>query len=460
MITKKGIKFKFIPLLALVIVIGVVIKIKSLFGQYQNKIYPHVYLNSIYIGEKNISTIASLIDDINQQLLQKKILIVYKEQPIATFSGKQLDLHFDKEKILKISTSVGREKNIFQRLINLTNIFLLKKKIVIKEKVKFDRKILTDFIQYLENLYNKPAKNALFKFNKGRVIAFRKEENGLEILSDKFLKDIEKIIDNDSKYEKINIKTKIIFPEITLAKSNNFGIEEKITSGSSNFSGSIPERIFNINLAASKFNGILIPPGKIFSFNETIGEVSTHFGYKKAYVIKEGKTILDDGGGVCQVSTTLFRAVLNAGLPILERTAHAYRVHYYENDSQPGFDATVYAPYVDFKFKNDSPAYILIETAIDKENNVLLFNLFGKKDKRKVFISPVTIWDIASPPETKYQEDPTLKKGIIKQVEWPASGAKTSFNYQVIKEGKIIFEKTFYSYYQPWPAVFLVGTSE
>lgn len=460
MITKKGIKYKSIPLLVLVILISVVIKKNSLFEQYQNRIYPHVYFNSIYIGEKDISTVALLIDDINQQLLQKKVSIVYKEQPIATFSGKQLNLHFDKEKILKISTSIGREKNIFQRLINLTNIFLLKKKIVIKEKVKFDRKVLTDFIQYLENLYNKPAKNALFKFNNGRVIAFRKEQNGLEIISEKFLKDIEKVTENDSKYEKINIKTKIIFPEITLAKSNNFGIEEKIASGSSNFTGSIPERIFNINLAASKFNGILVPPGKIFSFNETLGEVSTLFGYKKAYVIKEGKTILDDGGGVCQVSTTLFRAVLNAGLPILERTAHAYRVHYYENDNQPGFDATVYAPYVDFKFKNDSPTYILIETVIDKENNVLLFNLFGKKDKRKVFISPVTIWDITSPPETKYQEDPTLKKGTIKQVEWPAWGAKTSFNYQVIKEEKIIFEKTFFSYYQPWPAVFLVGINE
>ena len=459
MITKKFFYLTLLTILVLIFVFGYGEK-KFLINPYQNKTFPQIYFNHHYLGEKDKHQIELIIDKLNQRLAQEKFLIFYDNHPIATFSGKQLNLHYDKEKIIKKAYLIGREKNIPQRLINLTNIFLLKKKIVIKEKVKFDRQILTDFIQSLENLYNKPAKNALFKFENGRVITFMKEENGLEILSDNFLKDIEKIIENGSKNKKINIKTKIIYPEITLAKSNNFGIEEKIGSGSSNFSGSIPERIFNINLAASKFNGILIPPGKIFSFNKILGEVSSFFGYKKAYVIKEGKTILDDGGGICQVSTTLFRSVLNAGLPILERTAHAYRVSYYENDSQPGFDATVYSPYVDFKFKNDSPAYILIETIVDKENNLLLFNLYGKKDGRKIFISPVVIWDLLPPPETVYQEDPTLKKGVIKQIEWPAWGAKTSFNYQVIKEGKIIFEKTFFSYYQPWPAVFLVGTSE
>ena len=459
MITKKFFYLTLLTIFVLIFVFGHGEK-KFLINPYQNKTLPQIYFNHHYLGEKDKHQIELIIDKLNQKLAREKFLIFYDNHPIATFSGKQLNLHYDKEKIIKKAYLIGREKNIPQRLINLTNIFLLKKKIVIKEKVKFDRQILTDFIQSLENLYNKPAKNALFKFENGRVITFMKEENGLEILSDNFLKDIEKIIENGSKNKKINIKTKIIYPEITLAKSNNFGIEEKIGSGSSNFSGSIPERIFNINLAASKFNGILIPPGKIFSFNKILGEVSSFFGYKKAYVIKEGKTILDDGGGICQVSTTLFRSVLNAGLPILERTAHAYRVSYYENDSQPGFDATVYSPYVDFKFKNDSPAYILIETVVDKENNLLLFNLYGKKDGRKIFVSPVAIWDLTSPPETKYQEDPTLKKGVIKQVEWPAWGAKTNFNYQVIKEGKIIFEKTFFSYYQPWPAVFLVGTSE
>lgn len=460
MITKKNTTFKFIILLALTTLIGLIIKKNLSFKEYQNKVFPNIYINNIYIGGKDQSTVNLIIDEVNQRLFEKKLLVIYNTQPIATFSGSQLNLHYDKEKLLKKSYLIGREKNFFQRLISLTNIFLFNKKVTIDEKIKYDRSILIDYVQYLKSLYNKPAKNALFKFENNRVISFRKEENGLEIDSSNFFNDFEKIIQNDSKIQQITIKEKIILPEITLAKANDFGIEEKIGSGSSNFSGSISERIFNITLAASKFNGILIPPQKILSFNETLGEVSSVLGYKKAYVIKEGKTILDDGGGVCQVSTTLFRAVLNSGLPIIERTAHTYRVSYYENDSQPGFDATVYTPYIDFKFKNDTPSYILIETEIDKEKKLLFLNLYGKKDGRKIIISPITIWDISPPPEAKYQEDATLKKGVIKQVEWPAWGAKTSFNYQVIKEGKIIFKKTFFSYYRPWPAIYLVGAME
>ncbi len=187
-------------------------------------------------------------------------------------------------------------------------------------------------------------------------------------------------------------------------------LKKLLSIGKSDFSHSIPERIHNIILASSKFNGILIPKDKIFSFNEIVGEISSLTGYKPAYIIKQGKTVLGDGGGVCQVSTTLFRAALNAGLPIIERIPHAYRVSYYENDSKPGFDATVFAPNVDLKIKNDTPAYILIQTEVDKEKNLLFFKLYGKKDNRKIEISPVTIWDVTPPPPPLYQDDPYFKK--------------------------------------------------
>lgn len=147
-------------------------------------------------------------------------------------------------------------------------------------------------------------------------------------------------------------------------------------------------------------------------------------------------------------------------MPIIERNPHAYRVSYYENDSKPGFDATVFAPNVDLKIKNNTPAYILIQTEVDKEKNLLFFKLYGKKDNRKVEISPVSLWDVNPPPSPLYQEDPTLKKGVIKQIDFPAWGAKTNFHYKVIKDGKTIFEKDFFSSYRPWQAVYLVGTAE
>jgi vancomycin resistance protein YoaR len=319
------------------------------------------------------------------------------------------------------------------------------------------------FIENMQQKYERPARNALFTFENGKVVAFRKEEPGKELLIDDFYKNFKQaIFDLKEKSGKktIILSSRIIEPEITLAKSNRFGIEELIGEGKSNFSHSIPERIHNIILASSKFNGVLIPKNKIFSFNETVGDISSLTGYKPAYIIKEGKTVLGDGGGVCQVSTTLFRAALNAGLPIIERHPHAYRVYYYENDSKPGFDATVFAPSVDLKIKNDTPAYILIQTQIDKENNLLYFYLYGKKDGRLINISPVKIWDVAPPPPPLYQEDPTLKKGIVKQIDFAAWGAKANFHYKVTKDNQILFEKDFFSSYKPWQAVYLVGVGE
>ena len=165
-------------------------------------------------------------------------------------------------------------------------------------------------------------------------------------------------------------------------------------------------------------------------------------------------------GGVCQVSTTLFRAALNAGIPIIERTAHAYRVGYYENDSKPGFDATVFAPSPDLKIKNDTPASILIQTEVDQENNLLYFRFYGKKDGRRIEISPVTVYDVVPPLPEIRQDDPTLKKGVTKQVDFPAWGAKAVFNYKVYQGAKTIFEKEFFSSYRPWQAVYLVGTAD
>ena len=128
---------------------------------------------------------------------------------------------------------------------------------------------------------------------------------------------------------------------------------------------------------------------------------------------------MGDGGGVCQVSTTFFRAALNTGLPITERHAHAYRVGYYENDSGPGLDATIFSPDVDLKIKNDTPGAILIQTEIDKENNLLYFRLYGKKDGRTAEISPVTVTSEQPPLPPLYQDDLTLKKGVTKQINFP-----------------------------------------
>lgn len=429
----------------------------------EGKIYPNVYIDNVNTGGKTKKEIISVFSKKNKDLGKSRITVVYKEIPIATLSAQKLNLKSDIEDMTERAYLIGRVSHLPSKIYQKLGTVLNLARYDFQTKISYDKNVASDFITNVEQRYNKSAKNALFKFENNRVVSFRQEEKGVSLQSEKFLKDIDDVVlgfKNSHGEKTIILSDKIIEPEITLAKANQFGIEEEIGEGKSNFAGSIPERIHNIILASSKFNGVLIPAGEEFSFNQTVGDISSITGYKPAYIIKGGKTVLGDGGGVCQVSTTLFRAVLNTGLPIVERVAHAYRVGYYENDSKPGFDATVYAPSVDLKFKNDTPASILIQTEVDPATSSLTFRLYGKKDGRGVEISPVLVYDVQPPLPEIRQDDPTLKKGVVKQVDFPAWGAKATFTYKVTKGSDVVFEKKFFSSYRPWQAVYLVGTAD
>ncbi len=431
--------------------------------KYANRIYPTVYINNVKVGNMSTEKVKELFEKKNKELQKASINVEYNKTQIATFSATTLRLKYDATGIADRAYLIGRSSHfpsrIYQQIASIMGFRAFNFAIYPEYDENYVKERLTTF----EESYNAPAKNALFKFEDGKVNEFRQEKNGAEIESQRFLEDIDKTIKSFTKTPAVitvSLRSRVLKPEITLAEANKFGIEELIAEGKSDYTHSIPERIHNVLLAASKFNGVLIPKGKVFSFGETIGDISALTGYKPAYVIKNGKTVLGDGGGVCQISTTLFRAALNAGLPITERHAHAYRVSYYENDSKPGFDATIFSPTVDLKFLNDTPASILIQTEVDEENNLVTFKFYGKRDNRKVEISPVTVYDLQPAPAPVYQDDPTLKKGIVRQVDFAVGGAKASFDYKVIKDGKVHFEKNFFSAYRPWAAVYLVGQAD
>jgi vancomycin resistance protein YoaR len=326
----------------------------------------------------------------------------------------------------------------------------------------FSDKRIALLIAKLTEQINRSPQNAVFRFENGKVMEFLPAKDGYIVDKEQFqikLTEALNLLDSgEEKTTTISVPINKTAPKTMTSDVNDLGINELIGKGESRFAGSISSRIYNVNLAASKFNGVLIPPGETLSFNKILGDVSALTGYKQAYIIRNGQTVLGDGGGVCQVSTTLFRAALNAGLPILERRAHAYRVGYYEQGSPPGLDATVYDPTTDFKIKNDTEKYILIQTKTDTKNLTLVFELYGTSDGRKSTITKPATTNSTPPPEDLYIDDPTLPSGTVKQIDWKAWGAKVTFKYSVEKNGNKIYEKTFVSNYQPWQAKFLRGT--
>lgn len=461
------IAYKKIAVVFLIIIFFfLILFLKSFFyweSYLQNRLYPNVYIDDINFGKKTKVEIIDFFNKKNYSLNNVIFLIELDKQPIASLSGQQINLHYDGEGLAERAYLIGRSTNRLSRYHQKISAIFFNQPFQINSSLDFDKEIVQQTVNRLEESYNKPAKNALFKFENGKVVSFTQEAAGLELKSQEFIESFSRTvfeIKQKPSHKIITINKKILKPEITLAEANSFGIEELIGEGRSNYTHSISERVHNLILASSKFNGVLIAQGKTLSFNQTVGDISSLTGYKPAYIIKGGKTVLGDGGGVCQVSTTLFRAALSSGLPIIERSPHAYRVSYYENDAKPGLDATVFAPSVDLKIKNDTPAYILIQTEVDKSNKLLYFRLFGKKDNRQIETSTPSLWAVQPPPEPIYQDDPTLKKGVIKQVDFPAWGGKASFRYKVTYTDDQIMEKTFFSSYKPWQAVFLVGTAE
>jgi vancomycin resistance protein YoaR len=247
-------------------------------------------------------------------------------------------------------------------------------------------------------------------------------------------------------------------PQVATENAESLGIEELISEATTYFKGSSQGRMHNIQVAASRFHGLVIPPGGTFSFNEHLGEVSAATGYEESIIIWGNRSAVGIGGGVCQVSTTAFRTAFWGGYPIAERWAHGYRVGWYE--PPVGMDATVYSSQSDFKFVNDTSHYLLIETETDLKGGTVTFRFYSTKTGRTVEIEGPFEANVVPHGPDVHREDPTLPEGTTKQIDWAHDGVDVTV-YRIVKEDdKVLWKDTFFSRYRPWQAVYLVGTGK
>ena len=428
---------------------------------YKDAVIPGVYVDNLSVSGKSKQQVQQIYDNKNKQIENTTFSFTFGDLA-ATASAKQLGIGYDSDLISQQVDSLGKSSNLFTNIFIVINSYM--SGITLKSSFTFDTDKFAALIKPLQEKAYKEPVDAQFVVEDSRVTTFKNSEDGtqLDIASaQKFMEaSLSKAIKSgQTQTFAYEIPRIVLKPDVTTEEANSFGIVEEIGTGTSLFYHSIPNRIHNVKHAASKVTGILVKPGEEFSFVKYLGDVSRSTGYACAYVIQNGRTVLGDGGGVCQVSTTLFRAILNAGLPITERHPHSYRVSYYEEDSPPGLDATVFYPSVDLKFINDTGNYILIQSVVDPEALRLTYTLYGKKDGRTVEISKPSVGGYISAPEPLYQDDPSLPKGTTKQIDFAAQGATASFK-RVVKDrnGKVIIDEKFSSKYSPWRAVFLVGT--
>ncbi len=229
------------------------------------------------------------------------------------------------------------------------------------------------------------------------------------------------------------------------------GIEKIIAVGESNFTGSSSSRRQNIAAAKELFNGVIIKKGRSFSFNKFLGDISEEKGFVRELVIKGNETEKELGGGVCQVSTTVFRAAFSGGLPIVSRRNHSYAVPYYKPF---GLDAAIYLGALDFRFKNDTPGDILIQAFIEKDD--LFFVFYGTDDGRDIVLNGPFISDYKKAPDAIVYETEDLPPGETEQISGAHDGFRAEWIRKIEKNG-VMKSETFVSNYRPWSARIFKG---
>ena len=236
------------------------------------------------------------------------------------------------------------------------------------------------------------------------------------------------------------------------------GIKELVSTGETSFKGSPANRINNIQVGIGRFNGVLIPPQAEFILGDTLGPVDASTGYKKELVITGDKTVPEYGGGLCQVSTTIYRGALWAGLEITKRKNHSYAVSYYDPQ---GLDATIYPPTVDLYFINNSDHYLLMQTMTTEDGKAYV-NYYGSKDGRKVTLMGPHYYNNvgAPPPRTEYTDK--LAPGEKEKLGEAHPGFQASWYRQVSfsETGKAPLKEHIFSSYQARPLYYLVGGKE
>jgi len=320
--------------------------------------------------------------------------------------------------------------------------------------VTVDKAKIRDFFAALAEEVKQDPKEGRFRLENGRLVPIAPSQDGQFLEMDALVSAVAAAINSDKR--SVELPITVVKSKVPLENAEKLGIREKIEERSTYFGDSIPERAFNIKLAAERLNGTIVAPGEVFSFNDAIGEVSFEAGYALGFAIFGDMTQPDPGGGICQVVTTTFQSVFWAGYPIVERYPHAYRMRRYE--PPPGLDATVYAPYADFKFKNNTDDYILIQ-AYTSEGRVYVA-LWGTRPNWTVTASEPVLENIHPADRTIIRQyTSALATGREVWAETAEDGVDITIK-RWVREGDKERQDTFFSRYRPERNLLLIGTGE
>ncbi len=492
--TKKKRKIRKILIIATVITIAIVALVSTIFAllnMNKTSIVSGVKIEGIDVSGLSKSAAKEKLENIYKEKLEKEIPAQYTEYE-TTINATVLETTYKIDEAVDKAISIGREDNIF--INNYKILWAMLGKTDFKVEMQLNEEIARKTIEDIgTNLPGVMVESAYY-IEDGKL-KITKGQEGIKIDSDAMLEKIKNQLDNieitnkainipvqkatPAKIDIDKIHTEVykevkdayytkdpftIYPEvegvdfdveaarqlletdqeeyvidliITKPKvtTDQIGTEafpDQLGTFKTNYDGGDVDRTTNLRLACEKINGKVVLAGETFSYNKTLGPRSAATGYKNAKVYSAGEVVDGIGGGICQISSTLYNAVLRANLGIVERRNHQFVTSYVE----AGMDATVVYGTTDFKFKNTRKYPIKIVASA--KNGVATVSIYGIKEAEEYTFSFRTVTISTLPTSTKYIDDPTLAPGVEVVKQKGANGRKTETYMYKMLNGKIV----------------------
>jgi vancomycin resistance protein YoaR len=394
---------------------------------YKSAIYPGVYVEGIDLGKKNLKEAENLLKKKYQQPVIDRKVLIHAGNKDYTLDYKNLDINYNIQEALEEAYSYGKNGSIFQRYKNIISPSTKK----LKLPVVYNEKFIDGFLSSIEREVNKEPVNAGVAVSKG-IIKLTSEADGARLNKEALRQAVVEQLDTGTLTGNLEIEAPVEVIKPRVSKEKIASINARISSFSTSFAGSIANRVNNIQLAVKSINGLILMPGEVFSFNQTVGERTVERGYKEAGVIVGDKLESGLGGGICQVSSTLYNAVLRTGLRSTERRNHTLPLGYVGK----GLDATVDWGTIDYKFKNTFSYPIYIEGYA--QNGSVYFNIYSNKElTKKTYELTSEVYETMQP-TMKNTEDPNKPSGMIEIINPGTSGFKVKVYRKTYENNKLM----------------------
>jgi len=367
-------------------------------------VYFGVSVQGVPIGGKNINDVYSILEEENKKAgLYKIVLNLPDGESIKEITFKEMGIEVDKSRIWQEAYAQGRSGSWFERL--KVRWVLKRKGVNFPLYLTINQTVAKNLLEEVGKPWYISPKDARFEIIQNDKVLIHTEEIGKRIAVDKVILSLQKkLLMNLEKELCLYLSLEKIQPLKTRQDLENYGISSRLSSFSTWFNAANVNRTNNIKLAVKELDLILLSPGDVFSFNEVVGPRTKERGYDEADIIQNYSLVPGIGGGICQVSSTLYNSVLLADLEVMERYPHSMIINYV----QPGLDATVVYGSRDLRFKNNTEGYLLIKVAVSQGK--VISKIFGQPEtKKKVVLK--TYLERQIEPSTIYYEDPHVPSG-------------------------------------------------